>query len=128
MLKVGREEIAGLVAALESYVERDHEAEDARALALAAQIAERLHELRGADVSLVGPPEAKLGRVVIDFSIDSGPSRAAEVSRNLRNGSPRVFCLDTWLHQGFLIILTSELREDELPVLVERMIAVCEKT
>ena len=40
MLKVGREEIAGLMAALAEYVERDHAADDARDLAVATEIAE----------------------------------------------------------------------------------------
>jgi D-glucosaminate-6-phosphate ammonia-lyase len=125
MLKVGREEIAGLIAALESYVERDHAAEEARVVALAADIAERLQEVRGAKVSLVASPQGRSSSVVVDFAGDGGPSRAAEVSRNLRSGSPRIFCVDTFIQQSILVIHARTLREDEVEVLVERVAAEC---
>jgi L-seryl-tRNA(Ser) seleniumtransferase len=120
MLKVGREEIAGLIAALEEYVQRDHAAEAARNSAVAAEIADRLQAVRGASVSLSG------SSVVVDFSDSGGPSRAAEVLRNLREGSPRVFCHDGWVHDGILIIATATLCDDEVDVLVERVTGECE--
>jgi D-glucosaminate-6-phosphate ammonia-lyase len=120
MLKVGREEIAGLIAALEDYVQRDHAAEAARNLAVSTEIADRLQAVRGATVSPSGSV------VVVDFSESGGPSRAAEVVRKLREGSPRVFCQDSWIHEGVLVIQPSTVRDDEVDVLVERVIAECE--
>lgn len=127
MLKVGREEIAGLIAALESYAGRDHAADDAEALALATEIADRLQTLRGAKVSLVGPPDSTQGQVIVDFSAAGGPARAAEVSRRLRGGRPRVFCLDTFIHQGILVVKTPTLRPGEAAVVVERLVAECDR-
>jgi D-glucosaminate-6-phosphate ammonia-lyase len=120
MLKVGREEIAGLIAALEDFVQRDHAAEAARNVAVAAEIAERLQAVRGASVAL------SAAVVVVDFSENGGPSRAAEVVRRLREGSPRVFCQDSWIHEGILIIQPSALRDDEIDALVDRVAAECD--
>jgi D-glucosaminate-6-phosphate ammonia-lyase len=125
MLKVGREEIAGLIAALEDYVERDDVAEEARNHAVAAAVADGLQVVRSAKVSLVGPPQARW-HVVLDFASDGGPSRAAHVARNLRQGSPRIFCLDAWIDRSILMIQPSSLREDEVGALVERVTVECE--
>lgn len=125
MLKVGREEIAGLIAALEDYVEQDHAAEQARTLAIAGAVFEGLREMDGARVSLVAPPAQTWARVVLDFGDDGGASRAAQVARALRNGSPRIFCLDAWIDTGVLILQSTTLRERDVDVLVERVVAEC---
>lgn len=124
MLKVGREEIAGLIAALEEYVGQDHAAKDDRDLAVAREIAARLEGVAGATVSCAQPPSKP--QVVIDFGPDRGPSRAAEVAVNLRKGSPRVFCLDAWIHKGILVLQPTTLLDDEVGPLVERVAAECE--
>jgi seryl-tRNA(Sec) selenium transferase len=123
MLKVGREEIAGLIAALEEFVRRDHAAEEARSRAVAEEIASRLQVIRGAVVSRNGPG----GWVAIDFSSSGGPSRAAEAIRNLRAGSPRVFCHDGWVHEGRMIVNPAAIRDEDVEVLVERVIAECDR-
>jgi L-seryl-tRNA(Ser) seleniumtransferase len=123
MLKVGREEIAALIAALEDFVQRDHAAEEARSRAVADEIASRLQAIRGAVVSRNGPD----GWVAIDFSNSGGPSRAAEAVRNLRAGSPRVFCHDGWVHEGRMIVNPATVRDEEVDILVERVIAECDR-
>ncbi len=125
MLKVGREEIAGLIAALESYVQRDHAAEELRIAALATDLAERLAGLSGATVSLSGATGTRWRHVVLDFAEHGGAARAAEVARNLRYGSPRVFCLDAWIDNGLLLLQAATLREEEIEPLVERVTAEC---
>jgi L-seryl-tRNA(Ser) seleniumtransferase len=123
MLKVGREEIAALIAALEDFVQRDHAAEQDRSRAIADEIAGRLEAIRGAVVSRNGPD----GWVAIDFSSTGGPSRAAAAVRNLRAGSPRIFCHDGWVHEGRMIVNPATVRDDEVDVLVERIIAECDR-
>lgn len=125
MLKVGREEIAGLTAALEEYVDRDHEAERARNIALAATIAERLEGMAGASASLLAPPDTVAPKVILDFAEHGGAERAAEVARDLRQGSPRVFCLDAWIDKGALVLQSATLRDDDVDPLVERVLAEC---
>ena len=123
MLKVGREEVAALIAALEDFVKRDHAAEEARDDAVAAEIADGLREVRGAPISKLDAPRPQ---VVVTFPGDGGPARAAAVTRKLREGSPRIFCADAWVHQGILTLQPSTLRDDEVAVLVERVLAECE--
>jgi L-seryl-tRNA(Ser) seleniumtransferase len=123
MLKVGREEVAALTAALEDYARRDHAVEEARDDAIADEIAEGLREIRGATISKVDAPRPQ---VVVTFPGQGGPARAAAVTRNLREGSPRIFCVDAFVHQGFLTLQPSTLRDDEVAVLVERVLAECE--
>lgn len=124
MLKVGREEIAGLVAALEDYVERDHAAEQARMLSIAGAIADGLQGVAGAKISLVTYPRAP--SVLVEFAGEGGPSRAAAVARSLREGSPRVFCLDAFIDTGTLVFQSTTLREDEVQPLVARVVEECE--
>jgi D-glucosaminate-6-phosphate ammonia-lyase len=123
MLKVGREEIAGLIAALEEFAGRDHAAEDARHLAVATEIANRLGGVPGVGVSLGRNPRPN---VILDFTGSGGASRAAEVAWALRQGSPRVFCVDAWIHQGILMLQAATLRDDEVDVLVERVTVECQ--
>jgi D-glucosaminate-6-phosphate ammonia-lyase len=125
MLKVGREEIAGLTAALEEYVERDHAAESARNVALAGAIAERLEGMAGARASIVDPPGVAAPRVLLDFAEHGGAERAAEVALNLRGGSPRIFCMDAWIDDGVLLLQPTTLRDDEVDPLVERVLEEC---
>jgi L-seryl-tRNA(Ser) seleniumtransferase len=123
MLKVGREEIAGLIAALESYVQRDHAADAARIRVLATEVAAGLEGVRGAKVSL--QEGVAWPHVVLDFAGHGGAARAAEVARNLRYGSPRVFCLDAWIDNGLLMLQATTLREQDIEPLVERVTAEC---
>jgi L-seryl-tRNA(Ser) seleniumtransferase len=125
MLKVGREEIAGLIAALEDYVGRDLAPEHARTRALGETLFDGLRGMEGADCSLRTPPEVTWTQVALDFGDHGGAARAAEVARNLRDGSPRVFCLDAWIDQGILILQTTTLRDRDGDVLVERVRAEC---
>jgi L-seryl-tRNA(Ser) seleniumtransferase len=125
MLKVGREEIAGLIAALEDYVTRDPAPEHARTRALGEALFERLQGLEGAACSLVTPPEVVWTQVFLDFADHGGAARAAQVARRLREGSPRVFCLDAWIDEGRLILQTTTLQEHEVDTLVERVRAEC---
>jgi D-glucosaminate-6-phosphate ammonia-lyase len=123
MLKVGREEIAGLIAALEEFSGRDHAAEDARHLAVATEIAHRLGEVQGILVSLGDNPRPN---VIVDFTGNGGASRAAEVAWGLRQGSPRVFCVDAWIHQGIIMLQASTVRDDEVDVLIDRVTVECQ--
>lgn len=124
MLKVGREEVAALIAALEDFVQLDHGAIAARNRAVAGEIADRLQALGDATVSLAGPPERP--QVVVDFSEHGGPSRAVEIVRRLRAGSPRVFCHDGWVHESLFIIQSETVRNEEVDVLVQRVLAEAE--
>ena len=45
--------------------------------------------------------------------------------RNLRAGSPRVFCHDGWVHEGRMIVQLGTVRDEEVDTLVERIIAEC---
>jgi seryl-tRNA(Sec) selenium transferase len=125
MLKVGREEIAGLVAALEDYVTRDPAPEQARTLAIATAIFDGLDGMAGASCSLVTPPASTWAHVVLDFADHGGAARAADVARRLREGSPRVFCLDAWIDDGLLMLQTTTLLEHEVELLVPAVRAAC---
>jgi L-seryl-tRNA(Ser) seleniumtransferase len=124
MLKVGREEIAGLIAALEDFVARDHEAERARLVAIADAIAEGLEGIAGATITRVVATHAPT--VSLEFAGDRAAERAARVARNLREGSPRVFCLDAFIDRGILVFQSATLQEGEVEVLVERVRAECQ--
>jgi L-seryl-tRNA(Ser) seleniumtransferase len=124
MLKVGREEIAGLIAALEDFAGRDHEAEHARLVSIATAVADGLAGVAGAAVSLVTATHAPT--VALEFAGARAAERAAQVARNLREGSPRVFCLDAMIDRGILVFQSTTLQAGEVEVLVERVREECQ--
>ena len=80
----------------------------------------------GSGIFKSGDPLKRAKAIVYATTHFEDPAILAEVSRNLRQGSPRVFCLDTWIRQGTLLILPTALRDDDVEVLVQRVISECE--
>jgi L-seryl-tRNA(Ser) seleniumtransferase len=121
MLKVGREEIVGLIAALKLFLERDHAAEQARWLQMMSHIATQLQQAPGVCVRLQAPPETAMPQVAIQFQGQQPTARAAATARDLQQGRPRVFCDESQLHLGALILNPSNLRDEEVEPLITRV-------
>lgn len=117
-MKVGKEEILGLVAALRAYVARDHAADRARWLAQVAYVAEALDGLDGVRVDVSG--EGSVPRAYARL----GPRwRAADVVLALEAGEPRVWVGQGRLDQGTLTVNPLALRAGEERVVAERLLA-----
>lgn len=101
-MKVGKEEIAGLAAAVERFVASDQAAENQRLAGLAAALVSELSGITGVDALLV--PRAELWPLV-RLGIDAarvGVS-AIELARRLESGDPRVYFQTGDARRGALV-------------------------
>jgi len=127
-LKVGKEELAGLLRALELFIEEDHDARRREWRAIADRMADRLGTAPGlttavADEGLMVAP---------DVRIDLDPGRAGldveSLVRRLRTETPRVFVGCDVLDESAFTMNPLCLTDAEADYAVERVLAVVEAT
>jgi L-seryl-tRNA(Ser) seleniumtransferase len=89
--KVGKEEIVGLLTALELYLKRDHKAERREWESRIRHIADALKNLRGVRTEMFVPEIANESphlRVTWDEKVI--PAKGADIVKRLREGEPRI--------------------------------------
>ena len=93
-MKVGREEMIGMLVAVESWVKRDHQAEWAEWVARCDYIAERASKVAGISAQVQREPGASLSnrspRVTLRWDSQQLGITGADVSDLLENGEPRI--------------------------------------
>lgn len=92
-MKVGREEMIGMLVAVESWVTRDHEAEWARWVARCRHIAERVQQVPGVKAEVREPRDRRDNRtpsVVLRWSAKALGLTGADVVEALDKGEPRI--------------------------------------
>jgi len=112
-LKVGKEEIVGLVAALERYVELDEEAEIERWNEKARWLAEQLQDIEGLEARHELNTHGYFD-VEINWDERVIPLTRAEVGRLLRDGEPRV------RYDG-ATVRSLQLEDEEVVLVAERL-------
>jgi D-glucosaminate-6-phosphate ammonia-lyase len=122
--KVGKEEIVGLVTALEFYVSQDHEALLRGWEALTRTIAEDLADLSGVAVSLDRRPSG-VPCVGLAWSGADAGRKAVAVARALKEGDPSVHLVENDALQGRLTINPVNLTADEAKALVRQVRETC---
>lgn len=123
-LKVAKEEIVGLVAALDIFVSEDEAAETARYLSMCERAAAALDGLPGLDVSVEHDELDHLTpRTVLTFTSKwQGPTHD-QVRDAMAHGTPRIRLFDIF-DPWELAIDPLNLDEEELDVVIERLRAV----
>lgn len=119
-MKVGKEEIAGLLKAVELYVQQDHDAELARREGICASWITDLSSMSGISARRTWPGEAgqPTPRVLIEIEPDS-PTTGRELEDRLWEGDPRI-AVAAGGETGFYI--TPEfLADDEVQMVVDRI-------
>jgi L-seryl-tRNA(Ser) seleniumtransferase len=119
-MKVGKEEIAALIVALEKYVQRDHGAEQAAWEACAQRLAERIHAICGLP-AWVEPTDSPGRPVPLAVLAVDGSCRltAAEMVRQLQAVDPMILVNDYDLDKGLLKLNPENLQPGDEEVLVE---------
>ena len=110
--KVGKEEIAGLVAALAEYVVRDFAAEYAGWVRELDTIVTGLHGFRGISAVRVDPAPDALPQVpIVQVTVDDAVTGvdAAEVVNRLQAGDPIVVPVENWTRRGIIGFLPQSL-------------------
>lgn len=120
MLKVGKEQIIGLLAALDRFTEKSVD----------DLTDQRLHWLRRIQSTLsdVGvPSELAIGArpcLKIRVSEPACPQKARHACLALRNGTPSIYVNHARLGDGILVVEPSCLVDEEVPVLTRRLCEV----
>jgi L-seryl-tRNA(Ser) seleniumtransferase len=117
VLKVGREEIAGLMVALQAFVQRDHAAEQRAWEKMSEAIAADLRAIDAKGVTIT-TPTAPWVHVVITFADRAGAARTAAA---LQGGRPRIFVAAHRISNAELVVIPQNLNEEDVPVLVTRL-------
>ena len=94
-MKVGKEEIAGMIAALERYIRQDFAAEEKLWEDMVATIVNTLADIPGLDARRVSPAEPGvqpnwIPRVYLDWQKETIPLSSSEVKSLLRQGEPGI--------------------------------------
>jgi L-seryl-tRNA(Ser) seleniumtransferase len=119
-MKVGKEEIAGLVVALRRFLARDHEAEWRRQAEQLRSIAEALASVHGVRTEQRGDPPAY---PVLVIALDEGAlGRTVEdVVNALIEGEPRVAVAQSFLHERAIGVVASALKVGEEELVAARL-------
>ena len=119
-MKVGKEELVGLIKALELFVEEDHDALVAEWQVRAERIADGLAEAEGVECSITGAEKTAVApEVVADFGGSSVD--AADLVAALRRENPRVYVGADQLHESKFTVNPMCLTDEEADYVVERI-------
>ena len=127
MLKLGREEIVGLIAAIRRYRSNDGSAEFNRSVAVVAGIVDALEPYRHIIDTTVRTPEGGIPFLWLTFVTDKPSETAIEVCRGLRREHPRIFADDGQLAAGRIGIGPRNLTEAEGRTIGVRLAAILDR-
>lgn len=122
-MKVGKEEIVGLVVALKRFLARDHEAERREQAEKLTAVVESLAGLPGVRAALIGDGDARRPYPTAAIYLDPAIlGRSAETIVNeLLDGEPRVAVSQNLLRDNALALYASALRDEEEVALATRL-------
>jgi D-glucosaminate-6-phosphate ammonia-lyase len=126
--KVGKEEIVGLVVALQRFVQRDHAADRARWDRLVRAVLEGVADLPHVRGSSVCPPSQPIPRARLDLDERALGFSAFDAIRRLIDGTPRIAVGEGGAREGALLINPLSLRDEDEAPLVQRLREVLSAT
>ncbi|MFC4451313.1 aminotransferase class V-fold PLP-dependent enzyme [Halorussus aquaticus] len=127
-MKVGKEELVGLIRALELFVEEDHDALAEEWRERAERIAADLGSVAGFATSLTADDKTAVApEVVVSVDPDAAGVSAADVVGGLRSEEPRVFVGADALPAGEFTVNPMCLTDAEADYAVERIAAQVEE-
>lgn len=90
-MKVGKEEIIGLVAAVDWFLKQDDAAMEAEYRARVQRIAERVLNVPGVEAKIFIPPVANhVPHLLVTYDLNRIKVSASEVMQKMREGTPRI--------------------------------------
>lgn len=122
-MKIGKEEIIGLLVALRRYVQQDRAAEREVWQARVAAIVDGLAGVPGVKAEVAGA-FSRAGAVpnaIIQLDEDVVGRTAWQVLEQLQEGEPRIFLNEERAWSGIIGISPMELRDEDVPVVTRRL-------
>ncbi|GAA0667819.1 aminotransferase class V-fold PLP-dependent enzyme [Natronoarchaeum mannanilyticum] len=121
-MKVGKEELVGMIRALELFVEEDHEARTAEWRARAERIAGELAEEPALSTSVTAAEKTDVAPTVpVTVDENEAPVTTAELVRGLREETPRIFVGADELDEGRFTINPMCLPDEQVEYVLERI-------
>jgi L-seryl-tRNA(Ser) seleniumtransferase len=121
-MKVGREEIAGLIAALRRFVAGSDEDDFHSWSGLLDQIEHDLRDLPGITCERTGPPRSKKPLPLLRITLtDAEPGKAYAVINDLLNGDAPIAIGESYAEQNILIINPHGLTESEATIVGSKL-------
>jgi D-glucosaminate-6-phosphate ammonia-lyase len=120
IVKVGREELVGLIVALRRYVSGDHSGDEARWRAMADRIAFAVHGVAGATAEVLVDHTVPI--VALTLPGPSPHEGAARLIARLRERDPRIWAGEDLIDEGRVALNLQHLRDDEVDLVVERLL------
>jgi D-glucosaminate-6-phosphate ammonia-lyase len=114
--KVGKEQIVGLLTALQLFVKEGNNGRHDRLLLMAQKLTEELAGARGVSTRIISDPSLS-GMPVVELTLNG--VNAVELMRQLRKGSPGIEVNPWKPEQGLLILSPACLAEDD-PFIIGR--------
>jgi D-glucosaminate-6-phosphate ammonia-lyase len=123
-MKVGKEELAGLLVALRLYVERDHAAEDDQQSAGARLVASRLQGITGITVE-TGRSHTPGHFVRVTLDANAGGPTARQIAAELASGKPRIMVAPAFFNEDReFTIGFATLQPGEAEIIADRVVEV----
>jgi len=122
-MKVGKEEIAGLIRALELFLDEDEENLVESWANRANRLANRLSDIKGIDTTVTGDEMSNHRSVpTVIARIEGGKrSSAGDLLLHLRNERPKIIVGEQHVDDGKITLDPRCLRDDQLSVVVDRI-------
>ncbi len=129
-LKVGKEEIAGLIAALRAYVARDHAADRARWTADCETVVAALDGIAGVRASVLHADGRERGWPVAEIALDERAlgRTAYDVVRELAGGRPAIALDEALAWRGLVRVTPTHLRDGEAAAVAAALAASLRRT
>jgi L-seryl-tRNA(Ser) seleniumtransferase/D-glucosaminate-6-phosphate ammonia-lyase len=121
-MKVGKEDILGLVAALQSYACVDATAAKKRRRRMLAVMRDAVGELPGVEIRIV-PDDA--GRDIDRLGLVATPDRVRAIAAALAAGSPSIRTRSHHLAEGLLLVDPRALSLDDARTIASRLTEIC---
>jgi len=133
--KVGREEILGMLTAVEMWMKRDHDKENKIWTSRLQYISERLKGIKAVTISIHQPPPQQLSNpspsLLVQWDINTIPLTGDDVEQLLWNQNPRIAVSGAGSFLPFppnlkpnILINTSQLRDGEEKIIAEGVFKV----
>jgi L-seryl-tRNA(Ser) seleniumtransferase len=125
-MKVGKEEIAGLVVALEAFVRRDHAADQRRWQAQLDALARALEGVPGLCCRILRPEETPRPYpfLLIDVAPAAFGHTAVDVINLLQQATPLVCLAQGFVDEGAVAVIPTQLDDGDELVIAERLAAL----
>jgi L-seryl-tRNA(Ser) seleniumtransferase len=126
-MKVGKEQIAGLVAALERFVSCDTKEERAAQDRRLAAVAQALNGVRGARLHLLTPETAPRPYPTLVVDLDEqviGKTVESVINELLDDGAPPVAVSQNFLDRRAIGIVAIALKDEQVEPLADRLTRV----